>query len=60
MIVCAFINYRLSTIKNADKIAVVKRGRVIEIGDHKTLTEKKGFYYDLLTAHQADADRLAL
>ena len=51
---------RLSTIKNADKIVVVKRGRVVEVGDHKTLTEKKGFYYDLLTAHQTDGDRLAL
>ena len=51
---------RLSTIKNADKIAVVKRGRVVEVGNHKTLTEKKGLYYDLLTAHQTDGDRLAL
>ena len=50
---------RLTTIKNADAIAVVKRCRVVEVGDHKTLTEKRGFYYDLLTAHQTDGDRLA-
>lgn len=41
------IAHRLSTIKNADKILVVKEGEIVEIGNHKTLLEKKGFYYEM-------------
>ncbi len=41
------IAHRLSTIKNADMILVMKDGNIIEMGDHKELMNKKGFYYDL-------------
>ena len=44
---CFVIAHRLSTIQNADTILVVKDGNVIEQGDHKSLMEKKGFYYSL-------------
>ena len=41
------VAHRLSTIKDADKILVMKDGRVIEIGNHNELISKKGFYYKL-------------
>lgn len=41
------VAHRLSTIQNADVILVMKDGHIIEQGNHDTLIEKKGFYYDL-------------
>lgn len=41
------IAHRLSTIRDADKIVVMDQGRVVEIGNHEELLEKKGRYYDL-------------
>ena len=41
------VAHRLSTIKEADVILVMKDGRIIEQGDHKTLLEKNGFYAEL-------------
>lgn len=41
------IAHRLSTIKNADMILVLKDGDIIEMGNHKELMDKKGFYADL-------------
>jgi len=41
------IAHRLSTIRDADKIVVMDQGRVVEIGNHDELLEKKGRYYDL-------------
>ncbi len=41
------IAHRLSTIQNADLILVVKEGDIIEQGNHQTLMEKQGFYYEL-------------
>ena len=41
------VAHRLSTIRSADLILVMKDGHIIEQGDHKSLLEKKGFYYDL-------------
>lgn len=41
------IAHRLSTIQEADKILVMENGQIIEQGNHETLLEKKGFYYDL-------------
>lgn len=43
------IAHRLKTIINADKIAVLRDGNVIEQGSHAELTAQKGFYYDLYT-----------
>ena len=42
------IAHRLSTIKNADKIIVLHKGRIIEIGNHKELMDKKGTYHNLI------------
>lgn len=41
------IAHRLSTIVNSDRILVMDHGNVIEDGNHKTLMEKKGAYYNL-------------
>ena len=42
------VAHRLSTVKNADQIVVLDHGRIIERGDHKSLTERKGAYYQLV------------
>lgn len=41
------IAHRLSTIQHADKIFVMHKGRIKEMGKHNELLEKKGMYYDL-------------
>jgi ATP-binding cassette subfamily B multidrug efflux pump len=41
------IAHRLSTIREAEIILVMKQGSIIEMGNHKELIEKGGFYADL-------------
>ncbi len=41
------VAHRLSTIRNADCILVMKDGHIIEQGNHDVLMKAKGFYYDL-------------
>ena len=41
------VAHRLSTIKNAGRIAYVNDGIIVEQGDHQSLIEKKGEYYKL-------------
>jgi ATP-binding cassette subfamily B protein len=41
------VAHRLSTIRNADRILVMNRGRIIETGKHVELMKQKGFYYRL-------------
>lgn len=43
------IAHRLSTIQNADVIMVMDQGRIIERGNHETLIDEKGKYYQLYT-----------
>lgn len=49
------IAHRLNTIKNADRIFVMKNGQIIEDGSHQSLLEKKGFYFELYNGHFEDA-----
>ena len=41
------VAHRLSTVRNAHRIIVLNRGRIIETGDHVALMKQKGFYYKL-------------
>ena len=43
------VAHRLSTIRDADRIAVIKQGRCVEIGTYAELMEKKGEYYKMQT-----------
>lgn len=42
------VAHRLSTVKNADKIVVLENGSIIEEGNHTTLTQIKGKYFELV------------
>ena len=42
------VAHRLSTVKNADQIIVLDGGKVVESGNHSTLINKKGAYYNLI------------
>ena len=39
------VAHRLSTIKEADSILVMKNGHIVEMGNHESLLKKRGFYY---------------
>ena len=42
------VAHRLSTVKNADQIVVLDNGKVVETGNHASLIEKQGAYYNLV------------
>ncbi|OIV42698.1 peptidase domain-containing ABC transporter [Flavobacterium johnsoniae] len=42
------IAHRLSTVMNADQIVVLDKGKIIEIGNHAALVERKGNYFELV------------
>ena len=42
------VAHRLSTVRNADQIIVLDQGKVIETGNHASLTAKHGAYYNLI------------
>lgn len=42
------IAHRLSTVKNAHQIVVLDKGKIVEVGNHKTLVKQKGNYYNLV------------
>lgn len=46
------IAHRLSTLRNATKLIVLDHGRLVEIGTHDELMEKKGIYYNLVMAQR--------
>ncbi len=42
------IAHRLSTVRNADQIVMLNAGKIAEIGNHETLLQKRGLYYQLI------------
>ncbi len=42
-----FISHRVSTVRNADQIAVLHGGRIVELGTHDELLARNGYYTDL-------------
>ena len=46
------VSNRISSIKDADKIIVLENGKIIEIGNHKTLMENKNYYSQLFNRQQ--------
>jgi len=42
-----FISHRVSTVRNADRIAVLHDGEIVELGTHDELIERNGYYTDL-------------
>jgi ABC-type multidrug transport system fused ATPase/permease subunit len=41
------IAHRLSTVRKADEIIVLSKGKIAERGTHKSLLENKGIYYNM-------------
>lgn len=50
------VAHRLSTIKNADKIIVLHKGKLREMGTHEELLSKHGLYYNLYELQYKDAN----
>ncbi|MBC2722692.1 MAG: ATP-binding cassette domain-containing protein, partial [Desulfosporosinus sp.] len=50
------IAHRLSTIRDADLILVMNQGRIIEMGNHKDLLARNGFYADLYNSQFSGAN----
>ncbi len=54
------IAHRLSTLRNADRLVVLERGKIAEIGSHEELMEKKGVFYGLVQTQSAIQEIIGL
>lgn len=54
--VVVVVAHRLSAVKNFDKIVVFNKGRIIEVGSHEELMEKKASYYSLYTTQEQERE----
>ena len=53
---CLIVAHRLSTIKNADEIAVISKGKIMEMGNHEDLIKLNGIYADLYKLQFKNSD----
>jgi len=49
------IAHRLTTIRDADRIAVIRHGELVELGNHATLVGQRGVYASLYRAYEENA-----
>ena len=54
------IAHRLSTLRNADRLVVLDAGRIVEIGTHSELMDKKGTFYDLVELQQQTSEIIGI
>ena len=54
------IAHRLSTLRNADRLVILEGGRIVEIGTHNELLEKKGIFYELVQLQQQTSEIIAV
>ncbi len=52
------ISHRVSSVRNADQIIVLDDGKIIERGDHSTLMEKRGEYFDLYERQMLEEQKI--
>ena len=50
------VAHRLSTIRHANQIVVMDKGRIVEIGNHEILMKNKGHYYQLVKSQDDNID----
>ncbi len=50
------VSHRISSVKNADKIIVIEKGKITEVGNHSSLIEKEGYYRDLYLNQRSEKD----
>ena len=54
------IAHRLSTLRNANRLVVLDAGRIVEIGTHSELMDKKGAFYDLVALQQQTSEIIGI
>ncbi len=54
------IAHRLSTLRNANRLVVLEEGRIVEVGTHSELMEKRGIFYDLVQLQRQTSEIIAV